>query len=819
MSKQLRLDVAQLTDVGRKRPHNEDNMAHVIPKDEGVMAHKGALFIVADGMGGHAAGEVASEIAVYTVTNTYYQDDSEDVAVSLMNAIKRANALIQQRAAENMQRTGMGTTCVAAVLRGSMAYIANVGDSRAYLVRDGQVKQISQDHSWVEEQVRAGLLTRDQARSHAQRNVITRCLGTQAEVEVDVFSEQLQEGDSLILCTDGLSGAILEDDLRAIIDQYVPRESVYHLVERANENGGQDNITAIVVRVQELGVEPPDTLHPVRVGGREANEDTAVMAQLPGPLFALPVRVEDGRSPSVPLRNASGPLFAPGTLSTPQAAITPKPRKRNRLLYPSLALFILLVVALFGGGAYYFLHSTNDISGKLDRADDLIKSANNQLTSNPAGSLQQLALAQRELLNAQSPLLLGEQSSRFASLQSSFTRSVNEAVTSYNRHALISTLPCNITNSVPVNTAGANVTPESIVTIQDEKQKQNVFSYVLADDHNLYQLDAQQHTLSSRHNFANNAQALTITNNAQHVFALTIPATQGTSPTTYSLTMLSLDQAPALKEDSITISGSMTKDGWAPKMMTASNSDLYVLLTSKTTPNQAKILDYNTEKWHDEPQSFSISSPEPVSIVPFPNKQLFLLTSDGAVKSLQLGSSMSNPSNPLPQPVVVQSPITPPLTLDTQNATWSTPLAVTPTAQPVAISPQTVPLTILNVPGAVGLAANTMNNVSHLYVVDNAHHRVLDFNPVPTSASTPSSTTPTPAPTPTQGDAGGKVVNIPSGSVMMQLNQQYVSASVLPSVKSAIVDPASTQLDLLTLDGKTPRQVFINVARICLASP
>ncbi|TMC90886.1 MAG: serine/threonine-protein phosphatase [Chloroflexi bacterium] len=156
-TKQLRLEVAQLTDVGRRREHNEDNMAYVIPKDPQVMAKKGALFIVADGMGGHAAGEVASEIAVDTVSNVYYQDDSDDVAYSLLHAIKRANALIHQRAAENMLRSGMGTTCVAAVLRGNMAYIANVGDSRAYLVRDGQVKQVSQDHSWVAEQVRAGL--------------------------------------------------------------------------------------------------------------------------------------------------------------------------------------------------------------------------------------------------------------------------------------------------------------------------------------------------------------------------------------------------------------------------------------------------------------------------------------------------------------------------------------------------------------------------------------------------------------------------------------------------------------------------------------
>src|SRR5579871_1815930 len=120
-------------------------MAYVIPKDQQVMAKKGALFIVADGMGGHAAGEVASEIAVDTVSNVYYQDDSDDVASSLVHAIRRANAAIHQRAAENMLRSGMGTTCVAAILRGNLAYIANVGDSRAYFVRKGHARQISQD--------------------------------------------------------------------------------------------------------------------------------------------------------------------------------------------------------------------------------------------------------------------------------------------------------------------------------------------------------------------------------------------------------------------------------------------------------------------------------------------------------------------------------------------------------------------------------------------------------------------------------------------------------------------------------------------------
>ncbi len=376
MAKQLRLDVAQLTDVGRKREHNEDNMAYVIPKDLQVMAAKGALFIVADGMGGHAAGEVASEIAVDTVSNAYYQDDSDDVATSLLQAIRRANAAIHQRAAENMLRSGMGTTCVAAVLRGSMAYIANVGDSRAYLVRNGQVKQISQDHSWVYEQVRAGLLTEDQARTHAQRNVITRSLGTQVEVEIDVFHEQLQEGDTLILCSDGLSGLVSDEELQHIVDQFVPQESVYHLVERANENGGPDNITAIVARVQEVGVEPPGVRYPVRVGGREMG-DSAIIAQSPtmppGSLMAYPAR--NGEMPAVgsPLQIISGPLASPDSITAPQPVLEKPRRGRNRLFYPALALLILIILTLVCGGAYYFLHPNDSqiVNSSLDHAPQL----------------------------------------------------------------------------------------------------------------------------------------------------------------------------------------------------------------------------------------------------------------------------------------------------------------------------------------------------------------------------------------------------------------------------------------------------------------
>ncbi len=249
----MRLQVAQHTDIGCKRSVNEDNLLTVLPQDPQTFKDKGALFVVADGMGGHTRGARASELAVTTVREVYYQDAQEDSAASLVHAIKQANALIY---AENLARgiklddkDGMGTTCIAAALQGQTLTVANVGDSRVYVIHAGQMRQVSRDHSLVADMVREGTLTPEQARTHEQRNVIYRCLGVQAEVEVDVFVETVEEGDRLLLCTDGLSGSVEDDEMLHIVQTFDPEESVRQLIARANAAGGPDNITAIVVHV------------------------------------------------------------------------------------------------------------------------------------------------------------------------------------------------------------------------------------------------------------------------------------------------------------------------------------------------------------------------------------------------------------------------------------------------------------------------------------------------------------------------------------------------------------------------------------------
>ncbi|HLX56812.1 MAG TPA: Stp1/IreP family PP2C-type Ser/Thr phosphatase [Ktedonobacteraceae bacterium] len=776
MAKQLRLDPAQLTDVGRKREHNEDNMAYVIPKDPQVMAMKGALFIVADGMGGHAAGEVASEIAVDTVSNAYYMDDNEDITTPLLQAIKRANLAIHQRAAENMLRSGMGTTCVAAVLRGNMAYIANVGDSRAYMVRGSQVRQITQDHSWVAEQVRAGLLTEEQARTHAQRNVITRCLGTQPDVDVDVFLEPLQENDCLILCTDGLSGLLSDEDLTRIVEQSVPQESVYHLVERANENGGPDNITAIVVRVQEVGVEPPGVRSPVRVGGREVSEaNTGAMGTLVGSPLPFTTNTGDVRVSSSPLHLSSGPLAFPDSVTAPQPALGKY--RHNRLFFPTLLMIFLLVAVLTGGGILYFLHSNENQTQAFVKANQLITKAKNEVATNPAQALNDLSSAQKNL-----PASGGNQ----ASLQNELVTQVQTAIVNYNSLAKIQTLPCSASASNIIN---PSTQLQSIAAVQYAK---NTALFALgqgtSQSSSIYQLNNQHNLVSSLQGSATSSY-ISIASGGTQLFVLAKLVKKDNVPPGYTLSQYTLDPTGMLKQPPLTttIDQAYTSGGYVPILITAWGSNVYVAL-SNANQGPAKILSYSADgKGHlvaAKPYIISNSSPI-ISMATFAN-QLFLLT-DGAIQSLPLtGGQLSQAF--LPTPVLVQSPIQTPLSVS-QSGFNSSMTVPTPTVTPLQSS-------TLIVPTAGMLAAGVVNNVSHLYIGDPANNRVLDLDE---EAASPGGTS-----TPTTTPAG---TGTPTGNtVTMQLVRQFVSPQELKVVQGIAVDPQGNNVNILA-QTSTPSQL------------
>jgi protein phosphatase len=252
MTKQFNLIIAQGTDIGRVRTSNEDNLISYVPEDSQALQARGALFVVSDGMGGHSHGDVASELAVQKVKECYYQDLLNDIPTALQEAIKQANvAIYKANEAEGAHTTNkfvMGATCVAAVLHDQTLYAANVGDSRVYVLHEGELRQVTRDHSLVAQLVEQGEITPAEARTHEKRNQIYRALGL-PEIEVDIFTEPVQEGDTLILCTDGLCGVVDDEEMLTIVQHYDPEESAQRLISRANEAGGPDNVTAIVVRV------------------------------------------------------------------------------------------------------------------------------------------------------------------------------------------------------------------------------------------------------------------------------------------------------------------------------------------------------------------------------------------------------------------------------------------------------------------------------------------------------------------------------------------------------------------------------------------
>jgi serine/threonine protein phosphatase PrpC len=251
-----RLSVARLSDVGRARVQQEDCVGVFVPADTALLARKGQLLIVADGMGGHNSGEIASQTAVAEVERAYYAGASDDIPADLRHALLAADAAIFKLAQLEPGRQGMGTTAAVAVVREREVHIANLGDSRVYLLRGGAITQVTQDHSWVAEQVRAGLLTPEQARVHPQRNIITRALGTGAGPEPDLFNGTLELGDALLICSDGLSNPISEAEMLEIVGQLTPDRAVRRLVDLANERGGVDNISVVIARLETQPNEP-----------------------------------------------------------------------------------------------------------------------------------------------------------------------------------------------------------------------------------------------------------------------------------------------------------------------------------------------------------------------------------------------------------------------------------------------------------------------------------------------------------------------------------------------------------------------------------
>ncbi len=321
------VEQAGLTDVGRQRSRNEDSFLEAA-----------GLFAVADGMGGARAGEVASRIAVETLAGGGESDGSPERR--LAEVAETANRKIYELAQSDESSEGMGTTLTAVAVTGGEVAIGHVGDSRLYRYRDGELERLTRDHSLVEELVRRGELEPEEVESHPQRSIITRALGPEPEVEVETFTCPGRDGDVYMLCSDGLSGMVPDDDLGAILADGGSLEGVARrLVDAANDNGGRDNITVVLFR---LGVDD------------EAGEsaDTLTGQETRTSLNAEDVKAESERARG----DSPAPTVVP---DRPRASRRPRAGSRRRAVVTgaliALAVVVLLVGFYIGSRQFYFV--------------------------------------------------------------------------------------------------------------------------------------------------------------------------------------------------------------------------------------------------------------------------------------------------------------------------------------------------------------------------------------------------------------------------------------------------------------------------------
>lgn len=245
------VEVASLTDVGRLRVNNEDSYLYWEPDADEELSRKGRLAVIADGMGGYDGGQEASRLAVDTVRRIYERDFNNDAQSALVNGLRTAHDSILRYAVEHPQFANMGTTCTAISIVERRLFFAHVGDSRLYLLRQGNAARLTRDHSYVGRLVESGLVSSADAESHPQRHILTAALGSGREVFPDMPEQPLllEEGDVLVLCTDGLWSVVGELELSRIASTASPAEACTKLVHAALERGGPDNVTVLVLRI------------------------------------------------------------------------------------------------------------------------------------------------------------------------------------------------------------------------------------------------------------------------------------------------------------------------------------------------------------------------------------------------------------------------------------------------------------------------------------------------------------------------------------------------------------------------------------------
>ncbi|HYI12739.1 MAG TPA: Stp1/IreP family PP2C-type Ser/Thr phosphatase [Thermoanaerobaculia bacterium] len=349
------------TDVGLVRSENQDFGTYTTENEEKGSHPGGRLLIVADGMGGHRGGATASRLAGETVKAQYLGSETTNVGQALRDALARANARIFTEAQTNPELRGMGTTTSVLAVRDAQGWLAHVGDSRIYLIREGEISQLTEDHSLVATMVREGLLTPAEAETHPRRNVLQRSMGVADDVEIDVRGPfELREGDTFVLCSDGLHGLVKEPELKEIAGNTID-EAADEFLRKALERGAPDNVTVIVARV-EVTDEMPE--YSIAHGGPE--EDTQPLEPIEPSQFDETVKETTGAHPKIDQSariTDKIPAITDADIDDTQPIATapavpevsaPAPAGAAEPKRPVLRWALVVVLALGAAGAWYF---------------------------------------------------------------------------------------------------------------------------------------------------------------------------------------------------------------------------------------------------------------------------------------------------------------------------------------------------------------------------------------------------------------------------------------------------------------------------------
>jgi PPM family protein phosphatase len=339
-----RIVAAGGTDVGRVRDGNED--AYLVAD---------SVFAVADGMGGHLAGEIASAKALEPVEalDGKVYADAADAVTALRDAVVEANATVSQLADDEPLYRGMGTTLTAVMVEGRRLHIAHVGDSRAYLLRDGQFNQLTDDHTLVQHLIDEGQITKEEAASHPQRSIITRAIGVARDVDVDSMTLDLQPGDQILLCSDGLTGVVSDEDIRDALSRDDDDEDtiIASLIDKANAGGGPDNITVVLLRYDPDGPGHPST---TTFGGAAAEAGTEERGE--GPIVAINTRDDAGRGDWAGRLGNYGALGRGGGPSVHDDHDDHRGARGGWLgRATAITLGVIVLVALLAGGGWFLV--------------------------------------------------------------------------------------------------------------------------------------------------------------------------------------------------------------------------------------------------------------------------------------------------------------------------------------------------------------------------------------------------------------------------------------------------------------------------------